>query len=510
MSEVLQGKNLAIKHRIVPYTRGRGLDLACGTVKTWPHFIGVDNLMDWHGRITHPEIEPATRFALRVSVDVHADAFELSMFAGASMDFVVASHILGLAKRPKEALKEWWRVIKQGGHLVIYGPCEDTLDAQVMGFMAANAGGFDFVENERCGQTDTFFQVYRKRSDRLQVMSFEKKPEKTAAVVRFGAYGDMIQATSILTGLKNQGYHVTMFTNPRGYEVVQHDPRVDRFLLQDTDQVPTDELGSYFAYWKTRFDKFVQLSESVEVSQLVMPKMVTASWPNEARQLIYNADYLEITHAIAGVPLPPDPRFYPTAKEIAFASRERQKIAGKVAVWVSDGSSVHKFWPYMDNAIARILSTSPDWHVVIVGGELGQLLESGWENEPRVHRKCGKWSIRESLTFAGNTDLVIGPETGVMNAVAMKEVPKIIFLSHSGPQNLVKHWKNTIALQAKEGCTSCHLLIYGWAHCRRVEKTIYCGDKAMAIAGAECQVNIDVDDFWGAFMKAQNIQKKAA
>ena len=28
---------------IVPYTRGRGLDLGCGMEKAWPHMIGVDS-----------------------------------------------------------------------------------------------------------------------------------------------------------------------------------------------------------------------------------------------------------------------------------------------------------------------------------------------------------------------------------------------------------------------------------------------------------------------------------
>lgn len=511
MTELVQGKSLEIKYRIVPYTRGRGLDLACGVAKTWPHFIGVDNLSEWMGNVNHPELEPATKFSLRMSVDVKADVFDLSMFAGASMDFVFASYVLHLSRKPKDSLKDWWRVVKPGGHMVLYGPCGDeNMDAHVIGYMSANAGGFDLVESELSDNGELFFQVYRKRSDRQQIMVYENKPSKTAAVVRYGAYGDMIQATSILTWLKDNGFHVTVITNPRGYEVVQHDPRIDAFLLQDTDQVPSEELGQFFLYWQKRFDKFVQLSESVEVSQLVLPKMAPSRWPNEARQLIYNADYLEMTHAIAGVPLPPDPRFVPTEKETAWAQRERSRISGKVAVWVSDGSSVHKFWPYMDNAIARILTTSHDWSVVIVGGEIGRMLEAGWENEPRVYLRCGKWSIRESLTFAGLADVVIGPETGVMNAVAMLDVQKILFLSHSGPQNLCKHWKNTTALQAKTGCRECHKLIYGWDQCSKVEKTIYAGDKAFQLGSAECQMNISIDDFWHAFLREQNVQKKAA
>jgi len=164
----------------------------------------------------------------------------------------------------------------------------------------------------------------------------------------------------------------------------------------------------------------------------------------------------------------------------------------------------------MDNAIARILTMDRGWTVVLVGGDIGQVLECGWENEPQVKKTCGKWGIRETLTFAGMADVVIGPETGVMNAVSMLDVPKILFLSHSTEANITKHWKNTLALSAKTGCRGCHKMIYFWHQCSRVEKTLAVGDKMMVVSGAECQINIDVDDFWGAFLRAQNIRKKAA
>lgn len=506
----VQGKSLAIKYRIVPYTRGRGLDLACGVAKTWPHFVGVDNYQDWNGRVNHPNTEPAVRFSLRMSIDVMADAFDLGMFAGASQDFVLASHILDLARKPKDALREWWRLIKQGGYLILYGPCGDNLDAQIMGYMTANAGGFDFVENERCDNGDSFFQVYRKRHDRQQVMVFqEPKPEKTCAIVRYGAFGDMIQATSILTHLKAEGYHITMFTHSRGHEVIQHDPRIDAFIIQDQDQVPTEELGKYHDYWATRFDRFISLCEAMEATLLRLPPMVTYHWPQPARDMICNVDYLDLLHAISDVPGPHDPKFYPTAKETAWARRERDRVQGKVAVWVSDGSSVHKYWPYMDNAIARILTTSPDWHVFIVGGDMGQILEAGWENEPRVHKTCGRWGIRETITFATMADLVIGPETGVMNAVAMLDVAKIVFLSHSTENNLTKSWQNTFSLSATEGCRACHRLVYNWGQCSRVSNKLAVGEKTMIIEGAECQVNIGLDMFWDAFLRVQNIKKAA-
>ena len=93
MTEPVQGLSQAIKYRIVPYTRGRGLDLACGEIKTFPHFIGLDNYLDWKGRINHPDLPAVNKFNLRMSVEVIGDGFDLSLFAGDSMETVLDTHI---------------------------------------------------------------------------------------------------------------------------------------------------------------------------------------------------------------------------------------------------------------------------------------------------------------------------------------------------------------------------------------------------------------------------------
>jgi len=94
----------------VEYTNGRGLDLGCGQFKAFPHFIGVDNGHHWGMK----------------GVDVHVNTCEdLSLFASNSMDFVFSSHLLEHIKDYKSALKEWMRVIKVGGYLILYLPDED-------------------------------------------------------------------------------------------------------------------------------------------------------------------------------------------------------------------------------------------------------------------------------------------------------------------------------------------------------------------------------------------------
>lgn len=102
---------------IVKWTRGKVLDVGCGTQKTFPHFIGVDNCKD----------EQLFGQTIRPDVKIN-DAGDLSSFASQSMDAVFSSHLLEHIEpeRVGDVLSEWCRVIKPKGYLVMYLPDEDT------------------------------------------------------------------------------------------------------------------------------------------------------------------------------------------------------------------------------------------------------------------------------------------------------------------------------------------------------------------------------------------------
>lgn len=295
-----------------------------------------------------------------------------------------------------------------------------------------------------------------------------KRPGKSVCVQRYGGFGDMMQVSSILPGLKEQGYHVTINTNERGVDMLKHDPHVDAFFVQKDDQVPNHDLGHYWSALSGCFSKFIMLSESIEGSLLAIPERREAAWhPDFRRMVMGNVDYLEATHAIADVPLPPRVRFYASDGEKHFAKKNRKRIGEDcfVILWVLSGSSVHKVWPHMDMIIARLMVGYSNVKVVMVGEPLCEILEQGWKKEKRVIRKCGKWSIRHTLAFAEECDLIIGPETGVLNAVSMLDVPKILMLSHSGPGNISKNWVNTRVLTpANTPCFPCHTLHRGFSH----------------------------------------------
>lgn len=481
-----------VRWDIVEYTRGHGLDLGCGPSKAFPHFTGVDNLAD------------VELFGIKIEPDVVVDSCEqLTGFDDESQDFVFSSHLLEHIEDYAGALREWWRVIKPGGHLVLYLPHKDLYpncgteganpdhkhdftQRDIERAMQFVEGGWSLLVNEfrDQGTEYSFLQVWKKRYDKRRSFPCYSAPNygKKACVVRYGGFGDMLQAAGVLPALREQGYHVTVMTTPRGMSVIENDPNVDHFFIQDDDQVPNHLLGQFWEHQSSRFDKFINLSESIEGTLLALPGRPNHGWSHAMRDKHLNQNYHEFTADIAGVEFRKDGRFYPTKEEIV-GSWEMIDPSSFSIVYALSGSSQHKFYAGMDAVIARILLEIPECQIFLTGDDACKILEQGWEKEPRVRLLSGKQSIRETLALAQNVDCVIGPETGVLNSVAFDErVAKVCLLSHSSIENLTKHWVNAFSIEpVGVACYPCHRLHYGMKHCHEDAET----------GSALCQKSID-------------------
>lgn len=331
---------------------------------------------------------------------------------------------------------------------------------------------------------------------------FAKRSGKTVCVVRYGGFGDMIQTSSIFPYLKEQGYKICVNTQPNGYDIIRNDPHVDEYFIQEEGQVPNVELLPYWERLSKSFDRFINLTEVVEGSLIAYPERRSHRWHPSLRHLIMNVNYYEGIHAVAEVPLPPKAKFYSSSVENKWAASYRKKLGLRnyVIMWSTAGSSCHKVYPYMDQVMARLLHEYPDVHIVLVGDNLCQLAEIGWEREKRVKRKCGKWGIRQSLAFAQQCDLIIGPETGLINSVAFEDMFKILMLSHSTFQNLGCYWKNATVIEPTDAeCYPCHQIHFGFDTCNKDEST----------GAAKCAASIDVDTLYGAVQNIMSLRKAA-
>lgn len=488
------GESLKVRWDVVPYIRGKGIDIGCGPTKVLPHAIGIDSLKD------------VELFGVQMKPDlVCEDACKLAI-PDADLDYVFSSHLLEHIEDTQAALREWWRVLKVGGYLVLYLPHADLYPRigqpgsnpdhkhdftnadidHVMGEFASYSLVVNEVRSE--GTEYSFLQVYRKEPDGVMngLAYSVPRPARTVCVVRYaGGIGDMIQASGILPELKREGYHVTMMTTPRGQELLREDPHVDDWLIQDNDQVPNHLLPEYWAVWEKKFDRWINLCESVEGTLLAIPGRAAHKWPANLRRSMLNQNYGEFVARIADLPYENAARFYPSFNEEIEAERYVHNLRrGKPVfpiMWALAGSSLHKAYPHMDDVIANVLQAVPEAEVVFVGDEVCQILEAGWEHERRVHRRSGKTTIRQDMALAARMGCVVGPETGVLNAVAFLDMAKVVMLSHSSRENLTKHWRNTIALTALGApCYPCHRMHYDWTHCHE--------DKATGTA--LCQVTI--------------------
>jgi glycosyltransferase involved in cell wall biosynthesis/predicted SAM-dependent methyltransferase len=93
-----------IRARLWPWVRtGKGLDLGCGSDKIHPCCTGID-------RIAAP------------GVDVVGDIRDLSSFSVEEFDWVYSSHALEDIEDTDAALREWLRVLRPDGHILIYAP----------------------------------------------------------------------------------------------------------------------------------------------------------------------------------------------------------------------------------------------------------------------------------------------------------------------------------------------------------------------------------------------------
>lgn len=475
---------------VVPYLQGRCLDIGSGPGKVWPSLIGIDLATD-RGR-------PVT--------DMCMNGTDLSLFGPESFDGIFSSFLLHQIDRSKvgHVLTEWARVIRPGGYMVLYVPSADLAPRMGAEFADphqrwdirrgdleailrdATPCGWELVESEERSQGDEFglLVVVRKTAEGWAENLWQRNPDgrKRALVVRYGAIGDAIVAASTFPGLQAQGYHVTVSCNPTTEEVLRHDPHVDGWAVQGKDFVPNEMLGPYWSALRERYDHIVNLSESVEGLLLTLPGRLNHSYSDDARRAIYGeTNYLEHTHNIAAVPHDfGNARFHATEDELRWARAVRRRMNGPVVVWVINGSSMHKVYPWTQVVAAWLLERTPAHLVLFADPGVGVQLQAGIMDclardgcdMSRVLGVADKWKIRQSLAFAQVADCVVGPETGPMNAVGMEPMPKVIYLSHSSAANLTKHWVNTTTLEpdrSRAPCYPCHRLHSTWEFCHRDE-----------------------------------------
>lgn len=505
-----------VRNRVISYCVGRGLDLGCGPEKICYDAIGIDSGRDYGG-----ETQPGLR------LDLSAPR-SLGMFANCCMDYVFSSHLLEDLLDTKGALSEWWRVVKPGGHLILYGPDPDYYPR--VGQVGANPrhkrdlywedvweilesfGNAELIQSSRHNDNGEYsWQLVAQKSvgigtpettedDRLfrpMVFPRKKVTDKECLVIRYGALGDAVWITPALKKLKEDGYYVVLNCTEYSAQVLIDCPWIDEFMIQGKDKIPNAELGTYWDEIGKSFEKVINWSGTIEGTLLIPPHDPKFNLPAKKLHRLCDVNYMDQTMKVAGYPELKGclPELHFNGQEEFLAKFFTEKLKDMfVVMWSLSGSSIHKAYPWAEYVAGEIQKNHRDVQIFTVGDDMCKILE--W-NLPNTSPRCGRFTVRQSMLLTKYVNLVIGPETGVLNAASCYDTPKVVLLSHSSENNLTKYWKNCTALHP-ENC-SCH-------PCHKLHYTFDCPEGKHGFP--KCAENIAPETVYNAFLKYYNRWKQ--
>ena len=468
-----------VAYRSAGYLRGRGVVYGCG--HTTPFALEAKAL-GVYAVIVDPTPHPLVGLV---------ESQDLSVLQPRSMDFIFA----GL-NTPVEMIPKLISLLKEGGHFIAHilpDNVSDIRDAILV------CGGWKAKIIMDRGQASLYVM---KLMDRGQAWMNPPplRPAKSACICRYGAIGDMIMVTPLIRALAEQGYKVTVNTTTYSAEVLSNNPYVHNVIIQERNIIPNNELGAYWDEWRSDYDLYINLSESIEGGLLKLENRSDFYSLASDRRTICNINYtdrtLELGSCLSTAKKVPELYFSP--EEISKAKRYLKSIGVKpddfVVMWGLNGSSYHKSYPATELVVKDWLSKHPNAWVLLTGDQRAKALEFDY---PRVVKTAGTLTLRLMLALTTLVDCVVGPESAVVNAAAASDNHKIVFMSHSSPKNLTEYWSNTTALEPDRSiapCYPCHQLHYTLQSCPLIQ----IGDNTTPV----CTVAIDPDRVIEALDKA--------
>ena len=467
------------RYRVASLCRGNGLDLNVRDEKIVPTALGIC-------KVRNPKAD--------LALDVSAND-GLGLFSDNQFDYVFDAHQLGDFSCTEAILKEWWRVIKPNGFLILYEqdrdyyplvgtPGADQLRRKDLYWEDAwsileSFGNAELFSHSRHGDSNEYswqlvarkkFATTKKPSEVLRNVDLsgqvclprKKKTDKEVLVVRYGAYGDTLWVTPVLSQLHRDGYYVVMNTTTKGAEVLKNNPNIDEFIIHhEHKDIPYEELENYWHLMGRSFEKVINLTKSCEGHLVKVEGSREFNWPKERRHAECNYNFQDRQMELAGYPdkkgLVPEMYFSDIEEALVlnFVNARKDKF---VIVWSMSGSGFHKTWPWSEYVAGELAMQFKDIEIITVGDEDCKILE--WQN-PKTINKCGVYTIRQSFILTKYANLVIGGDTGMINAASCFDTPKIVFLSTNTEENLTKYWKNTTTFHNEDcECYPCHKLIY--------------------------------------------------
>lgn len=457
-----------VRFRSVCYLTGRGLAFGVG-----------DDIF--------PRVATAPgKFSLNIDLmpnpNVTVCDGRLDIFTDGSFDHIVVGPALGMCPNPEGLVRDMVSKLRQGGHIVIYlrhmvqpdGQVRFQFDEGSMQGLLERSGAWRIKYRD---MRDGHMLLIAKKiaGQRGTILPMKPRASKRACIVRYGALGDMVMITPLIRQLHEDGYEVTMNITPYAAPLIENNPFVDNVVFQEREAIPNRDLGEYWKEWQGEYDRYINLSESIEGKLLKVEGrrdfFTTQEWREKA---CGSANYYDWTMELGGYPDARGKRgeLFFTPQERKEALKMKKEFAGKFVIgWGMNGSSHHKVYPLVEPVLHTWLATRPDVVVVLLGGPEAQKYQF---EHPQVIPACGVWTLRQTLAFiAFVADAMVGPESMAINVAGCYDIPKITFLSHSNHTNLCKYWGEYDYCMTPDTtiapCYPCHQLHYSLESCPLAE-----------------------------------------
>jgi len=452
-----------IQFRSVGYLTGRGIHYGSADGKIFPrrackpgvYSIGVDP---------------------RTGDDVDVCSIDFNGLEDKFYDWAFIGPQFKAHPNPEALIRQSVKKLKPQGHLILAVP----KDVNYFKYLS----GYSWLKKDSQHRDDFHFIALRKFAGKKGVQlgpntrgDCDSGRCKRACIVRYGALGDQVVISPLAKRLHEDGYHVTINSHTDTGIVLRGSPFVDNIVGQERDAIFNPDLKDYWEEWAGEYDRYINLSESVEGSLLKVQGFRDYYTPKEWRHKVCNVNYYDRTMALGGYPEETGTR--PT---LCFTDKEEKRTdkfvadlrgsgGNRLVLWLLKGSSFHKKYPLAPIVVNELLRQHPNLVVLISGGKDAKDL---WFDHPsgRVIDLIDKFPPRDIMCLTSKVDVVIGPETGMMNAAAAFDTKKIVFLSHSSEENLTKYWTNTINILPPKDvvpCFPCHQMHYDKDSCPLAE-----------------------------------------
>lgn len=295
--------------------------------------------------------------------------------------------------------------------------------------------------------------------------------KQKALVFRGGsAIGDMLIATPVIRLLAEQGYEVHVACRGGQKEVLVNNPHVHTIHPAP----PADTMADLEIWLHNTFNKFeptdvlIDLCYSIEKEFLHKTNEMWGPIPpiEERRAKAAGKNYYDQNLIKANLePRPVLPELYASEKEqenLDLIALNKQEEGWQMVMWNTMGSAPNKMLVKIGKWIAGVHDALPFSKHFLVGHMAVEI--PSLPRSDRIIQTEGFWSLRDALMMPSIADLVVGPESAIINAAGCWPTPKIIIYSHSAPDNLGRYYLNHYPITPNCDCHPCYLIPLNFNH----------------------------------------------